>query len=172
MNQAITSAATSQSQIPALHRRVFGLEIIQGATILDYGCGKYDKGRDFLLKNGAAEVLSYDPFNRTDEENDYAKQNVHKTTLLLCANVLNVVKADSRTIIASTLATISKRTGCAVYISVYEGDRSGWCRETTKGFQAHLRASAYESLLRSFFSKVTRSGNTFICEITMAQRNR
>ena len=162
MIQEITSAATSQNQCPALHRTVK----VQGLTVFDYGCGKYTKGRDALLSRGAYDVIRFDPFHFSKEWNDHSIDYCELAEVVLCANVLNVLHSpellDGVVLVLHNIAALS---GADVHVSVYEGDRSGVGKETSRGYQRNAKAKDYEAVLSAHFNTVTRNGNTFTCSL-------
>jgi len=82
-------------------------------------------------------------------------------SILICANVLNVIQSDVS--LHETVKQMSQ-VSCPVIISVYEGNRSGDGKVTTKGYQRNLPAREYEWWLKQYFSEVKRKGNKFICQ--------
>lgn len=158
MLQQYTSANTSIKQVPAVFKN---LRIEKGMTILDYGCGKYDLAKEYVESFGAT-YYGYDKYNRTDEENQIAL--ACDPDLIVCANVLNVIKEDE--VIEEIMEEIT-HYGCDVVFSVYEGDKSGEGKETVKGYQRNEKATNYFKFFE-VFDGVQRHGNTFYCMMDLA----
>lgn len=128
--QEFTSAGTSLNQVPALHKKlvnVYGLE--PGTVNFDNGAGKFDKATDFFAENGVANVR-YDPYNLPEEVNAAADDYLGLCDTSTCANVLNVIKEPE---VQKDVLRHSKemlKPGGVLYVSVYEGDRSGVGRQS------------------------------------------
>ena len=89
--QTIDSANTSVNQLPFLHKNV--ADSLNGYFVLDYGCGKYSKGLDYL--EGVSDgCVGYDPYNQPEEVNYWAMKYLGEGSvdIVVCSNVLNVVK--------------------------------------------------------------------------------
>lgn len=150
--QTITSAATSLRQVPAIFKKVdfsFG-------TNLDLGGGKYDEVQAYFdYQEYEAQNLVYDPFNRSEEHNqavlDKAKWEGCDTVTI--SNVLNVIKDKEHRL---ELLKLAAQYECPVYITAYEGDKSGIGKETTKGYQNNRKLKDYESEIREVFRVVKR----------------
>ena len=135
---------TTLNQVPALFKKVD----VQGKSVIDYGCGKYDKGQQFLLEQGARKYQGYDKF-----WNDVSL-DISDVDMILCANVLNVVHDynDRLAIYVDTLTL-----GVPVYFSVYEGDKSG----VKTSSQNNLKTQEYVDEIVQLFDnvKVVRKSN-------------
>lgn len=59
------------------------------------------------------------------------------------------------------LADIASFHAATIYISVYEGDRTGIGRETTKGWQRNQKACTYEDAIRKYFDIHCKNGTIF-----------
>jgi len=81
----------------------------------------------------------------------------------VCSNVLNVINDDDA--ITEVIRDIDSIKGnCTdVYFTIYEGDKSGIGKETSKGYQRNQKAESYIELLKSFFGEVSKSGNIIHC---------
>lgn len=156
---SVTSANTSLNQVPALHKWFIKNHVGGLLTILDYGCGKYDKGMNYL-KNRGHTVLGYDPYNRPHWANKIALFVDEQYDVGLCANVLNVIEHDE-----DLLEVLEHmRKFCTVsYFSVYEGSRDGIGRPTKKGYQRNAKAKDYVNILKGVYDNVTRHGTIFTC---------
>jgi len=165
--QAITSADTSLNQVPALHRWFVTRTLASGYpymgdAVVDFGAGKYDAAGDYITAQLGVPYFPHDPYNRTAMENQTALDacKVLNTTGL-CANVLNVIaEPEAR---AELIQLAADSVNGAVLFSVYEGDRSGTGRRTTKGWQNNRKLADYVPELRAAFAKVDRVGTVLVC---------
>lgn len=153
--QKYSSKLTSLNQMP----KVAGMiEITEETILLDYGCGRCNKFQMHVEEHGGT-YFGYDPFWKNMHENRKALNS--KPNVIICANVLNVIFEDwAIENIVRKLASY----GCITYIQIYEGNKSGIGKETSKGYQRHQKAKMYEGLLNEYFTKVERKGNIFICK--------
>lgn len=145
----ITSAKTAVNQIPALHKWLVNEESVgPGRTVVDYGGGPYDKATEFLAEHGIRNLV-YDPHNRSYDHNVevamWATKN--RVAAVLLSNVLNVIQDPEERInvlrAAAVFASACQDPPASVYITVYEGDRSGVGKETTKGWQENRKRETY-----------------------------
>lgn len=133
MSQRFSSKGTSinKSKLPAIFRKYSAKHSMTGKTVLDYGCGKYTElPWEHCLRNGAAWYAPYDPYNQPDKQNRAALrlvENGNRFDIAFCSNVLNVIDDDNTVRgIISHLVTLARD----VYITVYEGDKTGEGRQT------------------------------------------
>ena len=156
--QTITSANTSQNQLPCTHKVIDFTKI---GTLLDYGCGKYDTFKNLVESNGVT-YFGYDKFNRTEAENIKALQCM--PDLITCNNVLNVI--DSLGVIDSIIEEVASYKKPAIFC-VYEGNRTNEGKPTKNGtcYQRNEKSSVYTERLEKHFSSVVRKGNIFFCNI-------
>ena len=99
----------------------------------------------------------YDPFNRTVEHNERVLDwaNEHADVVVL-SNVLNVIEIESsRRYILKMVSLYAPM----VYISVYEGDRSGKGGKTRDGWQENRKLASYLEEIYNSFDTVTKHGN-------------
>lgn len=146
MTQNYSSAATSinSTKLPVVYTRVSDSAYQWADKLLDYGCGRYI---DHLIKYTARHSAipedryyhycwwyGYDRFNRADADNIHAlegfseKQFVNR--MVFCSNVLNVIDSDDVVKGIAGFLTAYAISGAAVFVTVYEGDRSGIGRPT------------------------------------------
>jgi len=155
--QKITSAATSLRQVPAIFKKAnfsFG-------TNLDLGGGKFDEVQAYFDGQGyECQNLVYDPFNRSEKHNQAVleKAKWQGCDTVTISNVLNVIKDKEHRL---KLLKLANEYNCPVYITAYEGDRSGIGKETTKGYQLNQKLKDYESEIKEVFRVVKRT-NGFI----------
>ena len=124
MSQTYTSANTSinKGKLPAVYSKVdfeAMARLLNVRTILDYGCGKYNNGKEYIEGMGL-EWLGYDPYNRTEEENREACTCV--SDVVICSNVLNVIDSEE-----AIQAIVDSLTGMEIpyFFTIYEGNGSG-----------------------------------------------
>ena len=122
-------------------------------VVFDYGCGKFiDHIRDSLPDH--ITYIPYDPFNQPYDVNErgirflnYVSSTKNKVPMdIVCASVLNVI--DDTEVVANIgrmLTRLHEESGCGVYISVYEGDKSGVGKRTGKDqYQRNEPLQAYQ----------------------------
>lgn len=139
------SANTSLNQIPAGLKYLAKTRKKYGSNMnLDFGGGKYDKGSEYLLDFGIINKV-YDPFNRSVEHNcevihRFCSGEMDTITLL---NVLNVIpdRTERQNVIDKII--FNMEVGNTLIIGVYEGNRSGITKQTSKGFQLNQKRQFY-----------------------------
>lgn len=127
--QKFCSAGTSINgkKVPAVFKKVSWK---RGTRNLDWGGGKYDTATVYMNSLGCKNVI-YDPFNRTEEENEKALSDAPYDTVTV-SNVLNVIKEEDVRIKTVREAMRNLKKGGKMYVTIYEGDGSGEGRETKK----------------------------------------
>lgn len=142
MWQTITSAKTSQRQVPAAFRKI---DWTPGTVNADLGGGKYDDGSAYLEGMGVRSLV-VDPFNRSMLHNLRVEQELvargGADSVTIC-NVLNVIQEAEIRLALLIQARAMLRPGGRLYISVYAGDRSGIGKSTSKGWQEHRPLRSY-----------------------------
>lgn len=162
-SQDVSSADTSLAQIPAVFKsKIF----VPRGKNLDIGAGKFDLGKEYLeSERGVKESVPFDPFNRSVESNRAAVdrlQSGERFGTTTVPNVLNVVaEAPARDNVVLQAAQALEPNGVA-YFQIYEGDRSGNGRRTSKGFQNNKKTSDYVAEVREHFGNVRTSGNIIV----------
>ena len=141
MIQSITSANTSVNSIkvPALFKRIKNWA--PNTINLDYGGGKYDTATKYL-KDLKIKNCIYDPFNRSQKDN---QQTLNKAPFdsATVSNVLNVIKEPEirKEVIQEALNLLKQNA--LLYITIYEGNKSGIGRQTSKGWQENRKLKDY-----------------------------
>jgi len=144
MKQNYTSANTSvnKDKLPAVYSKVDFLAMATcfGMNVLDYGCGKYDNGKEFCNEMGI-DWFGYDPYNRSDEENKEALTII--PNCILCSNVLNVIDSDE---VVQQIVDDITGTELPYFFTIYDGDKSGKggqskedCYQRNEKVRAYLR---------------------------------
>jgi len=160
--QKYTSAETSinLTRTPAIAKLV---DWKPGTTNIDLGCGKKPELMIEYLKTQGVVGVGIDPYNRTKIQNREARSKVRKADTVTISNVLNVIKEKKyRRELLETAKGMVKATG-KVLITVYEGDRSGKGRATSKGWQEHRATGDYVAELKKVFCKVEKVGKLLVC---------
>ena len=167
MKQEFTSANTSinNKKIPALF--TIAREIFEPDTVnFDIGGGKYDTVTDYL-RGLNVQNLIWDKFNRSEEWN----KNV-LNTLIKCggadtvtiSNVLNVIKEWEHRYEVLEMAFAYSKPTASIYITVYEGDKSGVGRQTKNDcYQLNRTTADYIDEVSIVFPHVERFGKLIVC---------
>lgn len=163
LSQEISSADTSLAQIPAVFK---SNTFVPRGTNIDIGAGKFDLGKQYLeSERGVTESVPFDPFNRSIESNRIAVERLQSGERFATAtipNVLNVIAEKSvRDNVILQAARSIEPEGVA-YFQIYEGDRSGNGRKTSKGFQNNKKTSDYLDEIRNHFNSVRTTGNIIV----------
>jgi hypothetical protein len=129
-------------------------EIDSGNICLDLGGGKYDKNTNFFNAKGIFNYV-YDLYNRSQEHNeDTLKSIKNGADFTIISNVLNVIKEESEQI--KLLEFAKQHTNGCIYISVYEGNKSGIGKMSKEDcFQHNKRTTEYMKIVQSVFKNVT-----------------
>ena len=151
--QSYTSRHTSinSRKVPKVYKKLIPDKTHR--IIFDYGCGKFT---DHIVDSLPEYItyVPYDPFNQPYDVNErgirflnYLASTKNRPPMdIVCANVLNVID-DTEVVseIGKLLSTLHNETGCGVYISVYEGDKSGVGRRTGKDqYQRNEQVQEYQ----------------------------
>jgi hypothetical protein len=163
VRQSISSADTSLNQVPALFKSS-AFDAPEGSRNLDIGGGKYDKGTEYLAAEKGVDSYVYDPFNRSAEHNKSVLDEFsgNPADTVTAANVLNVIKEPEARLDVIQRAFDNLKPGGKAYFDIYEGNKSGVGKETTKGWQNNMKAAEFEDEIRSVFPEVNRKGTMLI----------
>lgn len=124
-----------------------------GCVVVDYGAGRYSDTTEAAIRSLAGEwedcleYLPYDPYNIAPADNLPALEALREgmQSVILCSNVLNVLDSDEA--LRDLIDTITPAPGDplpAVFVSVYEGDRTGRGRYTRPDcYQRNTRTRDY-----------------------------
>ena len=126
-----------------------------GTVNLDIGGGRFETFTSFLWEKGVWNVV-YDPHNRSTKHNAVALFSVRNSVNTVTVNnVLNVIKeTEARAQVIAMAAKYLRYNGTA-YFCVYEGDKSGVGKATTKGWQEHRKTKDYVAEIGHWFMNVT-----------------
>ena len=137
------------NRIPALYKKLDNLYLCgQLATadidaIIDYGCGRYPEHVKQWCADRDKVLFQYDPYWEIDRMFNPERKNP-KTFMLCMSNVLNVCvdwKLCLKTAINYYWAPAEGPH--IIVIKVYEGDKSGAGKWTSKGYQQNLPLETY-----------------------------
>lgn len=150
--QKYTSEKTSISTINKIYKLLPEMGYKTKTRILDFGCGAYDRNQKEAEKNGYI-WLGYDPYNRSLEENKITLDCLEYESphVIVCSNVLNVL--DNTNTIMNVLGQLYDYADneTDIYITIYEGDKSGIGKVTTKGYQRNEKLIKYRDYILEFF---------------------
>ena len=167
MTQHYTSSNTSinKHKVPALF--TMAKANFEPDTInFDVGGGKYDTATVYLQGLNVRNLI-YDKFNRSEEWNKNITDTLIKcggADTVTISNVLNVIKEwDCRHDVLQLAYAFSKPTA-TIYITVYEGDKSGIGKQTKADCYQLNRATAdYVGEILTVFPYVKRYGRLIVC---------
>lgn len=145
--QKISSANTSiNRRLPRLYGQL--PKDVRNCQMLDYGCGKYPEYvRQWGEERGIA-VTSYDKYNYPSD--DWFKP--YGYDVITCSNVLNVVNSHKIRLNILKDCYECLRVYGKLYLTVYEGDRTGKGKVTKSDcWQENRKLSDYLDEVRFVF---------------------
>ena len=158
--QGISSAATSVNTVPRLFKVLEKRQVWKASTVLhaqpinlDLGGGRFETTTAWLAERGVRNLV-LDPYNRSEAHNrrvERAVRDAGGAPTITVANVLNVIRepAAREAVLGRAVKLLAR--GGTIYVAVYEGDRSGKGRETTKGWQENRPVASYLPEVRRWF---------------------
>ena len=165
----ITSKNTSinKTKAPSIVRLVNKLGGFRtGQKVFDYGCGKYPETTEQAITDNHDLIYSgYDPYNRTQEENSKAHKIIPDgyAHVVLMSNVLNVIHPVAMQAVAVCQAHRKLKLGGILYVTVYEGDKSGNGKRTkTDCWQENKKTTDYIPMIQDIFGNCERKGKLLI----------
>ena len=131
LEQKYLSAATCvRKKTVKLSKILVKYYAAEGDWVLDWGGGKYDTATEYLKEHGIVNVI-YDPYNRSESENQIALAKVDYDFVMI-SNVLNVVaERDVRLVMLDDAKKHLKKDG-TLLVKVWEGDGSGVLKANEK----------------------------------------
>jgi len=172
---ACTSKNTNVNVLPAVANLVekkFGWR--SGTRNLDIGSGRYNKLTAYLQGKGVSN-LPYDPYNRPDATNRATLASVAELRANTCvlSNVLNVIETPEMRHRLLLLAKRFTSTTGHVYITVYEGNRSGkGCLSKHDCWQENRRTADYVDEVHTVFRHVQRFGKLIVASSSLRATER
>ena len=140
MEKKITSKNTSinRDRVPAIYSKL-AKQGVYGTNIFDVGCGKWIRHIKEFTKDNAMCMhwYGFDPYNQTREHNNKVIEKAFNEyvrndnpNVFISSNVLNVIRSGRREYLQSIFRKMKAID--ELYITVYEGDKSGIGRMTSK----------------------------------------
>jgi len=161
--QKYTSAATSinKDKLPAVFTKLTKEEkFAPGSRNIDIGGGKFDNASEHLAKQDV-ENLVFDPYNRSADHNKMVLDSVRgkPADTATVSNVLNVIPDEANQLKTLETAYKSLKDDGEVFITVYEGNKSGVGKATgSDQFQQNKKLSGYLDTVRKVFPNATVKG--------------
>lgn len=140
MTQEFSSMNTSVNikKLPAIYHKINWEKLRKYFVLLDYGCGKYTEHINSFVGEKKGIYHGYDKYNHPSNLNDLAL--ACSPDIIVCSNVLCVIKEDE--IIQNIIFNLLSYN-VPVAFTVYEGDKSGIGKPTTKGYQRNQPLGDY-----------------------------
>lgn len=145
---------TARKQVPAIYRKVKNLSGWYAGTVnLDIGGGPYNLFTEKLAEEGVVNLI-YDPKNRSDEHNEAILTLLQdKADTCTISNVLCVIEDPNER--KQVLEFAKEHTSGMVYITVYEGDKSGVGNKTRDGYQNNREIEDYLEEIMEVFPRIS-----------------
>ena len=163
MEQKYSSKDTSINTVNKVYKL---FEFESSSIILDYGGGKFDSNINYMKNKNSSKVIVYDKYNRNKEYNEktllYCKENT--PNYIVCSNVLNVIMEDE--IIDYICKDILKYCNdeTIVIFAIYECDKSGIGKKTTKGYQRNQKTKEYLDFIKKYFDVSCVKNCMIVCK--------
>ena len=143
MKQEFDSAATSLNQVPSLIKIIneYG-DLKPDTLLLDYGAGKYNKTQEYVEGTSDTSYFPYDPYNRSEEVNNIALDNMYDVVML--SNVLNVVKEKMNRVMILEQIKLLMKPGAKLYIRTYNAPKSDLYQETPEPGQPTKQGTCWQ----------------------------
>lgn len=154
--QTVTSKNTSinGSKLPKIFKLVesrYGWE--PDSINLDLGGGRYDNATEYLSKLGVKNFI-LDPYNRSEDHNDTVLDLIESNPVdtVTLSNVLCVIQDRFIQDLILMFAHKRLRPGGILYMTVYEGNKSGVGTMTGKDqWQEHRKLADYAEQVNKVF---------------------
>ena len=157
-SQSITSADTSinVSKMAASFKKLKKEGVFKEDEVgVDLGGGRFDNAVSTLRDEHNFNLEVYDPFNRSVEHNRRVAKVVSngQADVVTSNNVLNVIPETENQLRVVKQAHNALKDDKVAYFSVYEGNKSGISKETSKGFQHNKKTSDYVDMIKGVFGE-------------------
>jgi len=155
--QELTSEATSINlkRLPQAFTQLMKEDIFKSIrTGLDIGGGRANNVIKKLKKDLGFNLRIYDPFNRSPKHNaEVISQIIEEggVDAVFNNNTLNVIREKENQLRIVQQARDVLRDNKTAYFSVYEGNKTGVGKTTTKGWQEHKPLEMYKELIEEVF---------------------
>lgn len=169
MQNSNTTGRTARKQVPAIAKMI-SPALSPGMINLDIGAGPYDDFSNWLRSRGVMNLpTDLEHPTALGETIDEQLEWLDKFKALggwidtvTISNVLNVIEDDIDLRSTLRFAADYVRPKGKVYVTVYEGDRSGEGRKTRDGYQRHEKLALYMAHCAHEFHEITKRGNLLI----------
>ena len=140
---ACYSEHTSIRQVPALHKALVSAgELKSWQVNADIGGGRFEDATAFLRSQKVTNLVYDCQLERAHNESVLRRLRDGADSATV-ANVLNVIPDPKVRDEVIQLTANVLRVGGVAWFAVYEGDRSGKARATTKGWQENRSIASY-----------------------------
>jgi hypothetical protein len=168
MKQQYSGKNTSSNnwRLPKLFKQVekFG-GFTAGTSNIDLGCGRDPSNvTEFMSKRDVTNIPVDPNWDFPAPTEEQLQQVVGSITI---SNVLNVIKEKrARISLLAQAALLASRDDAHVYISIYQGDKSGRGRRTKKDcWQLHQPTDWYLREVRSVFPVVEKKAGIIVARL-------
>ena len=153
----IGSPKTSMNQIAAGFKKI---EWARGSINLDIGGGMYNKATEYLKVTHDVTNYVYDPYNRplSRNTNSWDKTKYAPTSTIF--NVLNVI--DNKLDRLITVQNAKREGTKAIYITVYEKNKSSKGSWSTRGWQNNMKTIEYLEEIQEIFPQANKEKNMIV----------
>lgn len=163
--QKYTSKKTSinKSKPPRVYSEVLKRDVWKfNSTNLDIGGGAFDSLSHALSKHEVLNLI-YDPYNRSKEHNEAVLRVAVDVDSVTISNVLNVIKEKDVRLSVLSMAKNRLKSDGKLYITVYEGDKSGNGKQTgLDQWQNNMKTIQYLDEVKQVFPFVEKRGYLII----------
>jgi len=161
----ITSKKTAGNHSPSIYSKVkklYGWKY--GTYNLDIGGGPFNIFTEKLASHGVKNLV-YDPHNRDKKHNARTIKLVEKNgaDTVTISHVLNVVPFKKDRIDILCLAKKYIKKNGRIYITVYEGDKSGIRKINNDSFQQNAKLRWYLGTVKKIFKNIIVKNSMIIC---------
>lgn len=147
---------TSLNQIPAIVKKYKTDLETKYCCVLNYGCGRYWTNVQRYLN---VPTMVYDKNIECVDQREVFR-HINADVAIVCANVLNVI-TDTQELYGVIEDLLSFK--CDVYISIYEGNKSGEPSETQRNERTHLYMNRINLIIDGDENwTVRKSGNNIL----------
>lgn len=156
---------TSVKQVPALTKWVANK--MENGVNFDIGAGKYELAGDYLKDRGF-EYYPFDPHCLPDDINHDTltkalTMKTEKKVVITLSNVLCVIPSKMLRDNLLRLVSSMAKPGYEVYFSIYEGDKSGIGKRTSRNtWQENRKTKTYIKQIEPFFDTVKHQEKNII----------
>jgi len=143
MKQRYKSAGTSLNQVPSLIKLINkNKDLKEDRVLLDFGAGRFNKTREYVETTSGTIYYAYDPYNRSNEENNAAI--ARKYDVIMLSNVLNVVKEKHNRHSILNLRRLLLKPGGRLYVRTYQAPKSSTFKQDPEPGQPTKKGTCWQ----------------------------